>query len=141
MTETTSSKTELARHKHAFECYYALGSRRSYRVVADEFQVSPSTIKNWSRDFKWRQRIEEREAERMRVVKESPGSDLLPLAQRLLTFVQGAKGSTMRDLAEGRTKPTGKLLCDILEERIALEPGFDENGAPPVNIIIVDSDK
>ncbi|MFH1373981.1 MAG: hypothetical protein ABII79_09320 [bacterium] len=132
---------ETEQQKQAFELYYRLGLKRKYATVGEKFGKSISTIKNWSRAFNWRQRIEEREAERMRVVGESPGSDKLQLAKRLLAFVQGAQGSTMRDLAEGKTKPAGSMFCDALEERIALEPGFDENNPLPVFPIIYDPGK
>ena len=70
-------------------------------------------------------------------MEESPRSSQLEFAKKLLTIIKAALGNAMRDMVDGSTKPTGKNLGDILQARIDLEPGFDVNGAPPVNIVIV----
>lgn len=132
---------ETETHKQAFELYYGLSLKRNYAAVADQFCRSVSTIKNWSRAFNWRQRIEEREAERMRIVEESASSSQLKLTRNLLKITKAALSISMRDMLDGNTRPTGKTLCDILQKMIDLEPGFDVNGAPPVSIIIVRDDK
>ena len=132
---------ETEQNKQAFELYYGLSLKRNYAAVAKNFHKSVSTIKNWSRAFNWRQKIEEREAERLRIVEESSRSSQLEFAKNLLTIIKAALGNAMRNMVDGSTRPTGKSLCDILQARIDLEPGFNVNGAPPVNIIIVRDDE
>jgi uncharacterized protein YerC len=62
MSATKFLHTELERHHKAFEQYYALGDKRTYRQLARELGISPSTIKLWSRSFSWPQRVVERDA-------------------------------------------------------------------------------
>ena len=115
MTETRYPKTEKEHHKQAFEYFYALGSRRTYRPVASKYQVSVSTIKNWSRDFKWRLRIEERDAETTKEFAEkvkTKTADELERALKLLELIQvrGAK-----DLVDGRSKSTPNNILKAIE--------------------------
>lgn len=52
---------ETLRHKEAFEYYYKLGDKRSYPQVADKFTVSETSIKVWSANFDWKERIKKRD--------------------------------------------------------------------------------
>lgn len=115
MTETRSPKTEMERHKQAFEYFYALGSRRKYRLVASECQVSVSTIKNWSRDFRWRPRIEDRDAEITKVFAEkvkTETADALEHEIKLLDLIQ-VKGA--KDLVDGRSRSTPNNMLKATE--------------------------
>ena len=60
---------ELAKHLKAFELYYSQGFERSYDKVAKELRVTKKTIENWGKEFKWQERVAERDksdAERLR---------------------------------------------------------------------------
>ena len=52
---------ETLRHQEAFDYYYSLGEKRSYPQVSDKFTVSQTSIKKWSKAFKWQERIVERD--------------------------------------------------------------------------------
>lgn len=54
---------ETLRHKDAFEYYYTLGSKRSFRLVQSEYKVSGKTIASWSKAFNWQERIQQRDIE------------------------------------------------------------------------------
>jgi len=47
----------------AFEYYCALGRKRSYKKVAEKFEVSKKTIAEWAQKFDWQRRIEKRNRE------------------------------------------------------------------------------
>lgn len=52
---------ETLRHQEAFDYYYSLGEKRSYPQVADKFTVSRTSIKVWSKEFKWQNEIIKRD--------------------------------------------------------------------------------
>lgn len=54
-------KTERGKHGHAFEVFFALGSSRSLEEVGRRLGVSGNTIGEWSKAFRWKERIAERE--------------------------------------------------------------------------------
>lgn len=58
-TEKLSNETTA--QKEAFEIYYALGSKRSLKVVAQQAGKTERTVAGWSRSFNWRARITQRE--------------------------------------------------------------------------------
>jgi len=48
---------ETLRHKEAFEYYYSLGDKRSFKLVEGEFKVSNMSVARWSKSFNWQERI------------------------------------------------------------------------------------
>ena len=55
-------KEESPRHLQAFEVYYGLGAKRTYRDAAKQLGLSASALKLMARSFAWSARIAEREA-------------------------------------------------------------------------------
>ena len=53
--------TEREHHRRAFEAYYDLGRRRSLGKLAKKLGRPISSIKLWSREFNWQERLLERE--------------------------------------------------------------------------------
>ena len=144
MNNENCYRQENELQKQAFEMYYGLGLKRTYAVVAKAFEKSISTIKNWSRAFGWRQRIEQRNAARS--LGESAHDDVVEQTERWLKLVEVAEAWTMKYLAEGRTRPTVKELVSLIEARLALDGMLDEESdekEPPVDfhMVLVDRDK
>ena len=52
---------ETAQTLEAFEFYYGLGDKRNKQTVANQFNVSLQTIKNWSNKYNWDDRLIERD--------------------------------------------------------------------------------
>jgi len=52
---------EQAHMAEAFEYYYSLGQDRGYRKVAQQFNVSLTTVSKWAKAFNWQSRLEERD--------------------------------------------------------------------------------
>lgn len=146
MNNENRYRQENELQKQAFEMYYGLGLKRTYAAVAKAFEKSISTIKNWSRAFGWRQRIEQRNAARTQLLGESAHDDVVEQTERWLKLVEVAEAWTMKYLAEGRTKPTVKELVSLIEARLALDGMLDEESdekEPPVDLhmVLVDRDK
>ncbi len=120
MGKHKSPKTETERQKQAFEYYYALGSKRKYRLVADEFNVSPSTIKNWSRDFKWRQRLEERDAEFTKAISDKAKSDSADQLERSLKMLDLVLTKGAKDLLGGQSKSTPSNILKAVDTKMRL---------------------
>lgn len=56
-----ATKRETMRHLEAFEYYFSLGDDRTYKLVAEKFNVTPASVQRWATDFKWLMRVTERE--------------------------------------------------------------------------------
>ncbi len=122
MAKTRLVHTEREHHKQAFETYYAFGLKRSHRAVASKLGVSVSTIKNWSRSFRWRERIAERDAQVARAVANRSINDEVDHLGRNLQIVRMALVRLAKAVADGHVKMT---LGD-LDKLIRLE-GFLRN--------------
>jgi len=56
-------KTENAAHKAAFELYYAMGTDRSTKRIAEELGLAKTSVDIWSKSFGWVARVVQRDAE------------------------------------------------------------------------------
>lgn len=117
MAKTRLVHTEREHHKQAFETYYALGLKRSHRVVANKVGVSVSTIKNWSRSFRWRERIAERDAQVARAVANRSVTDEVDHLGRNLQIVRMALVRLAKAVADGQVK----MALGDLDKLIRLE--------------------
>ena len=97
-------KTERERHRQAFELYRSLGTRRSYRKVAEQFDVSTSAVKLWATKYGWQDRIREHDAEHQRQTADrllQSGTDEI---DRNLKIVRVALMKVAKAIAEGQVK-------------------------------------
>lgn len=62
---------EAEKHIHAFEAYYA---SRNIVKVSEELSVSRASLHKWKREFHWKERCEERDAE----IKEQVQAVMMP---------------------------------------------------------------
>ena len=117
MAERTRIQTEKEHNTQAFEAYYALGPKRSHSAVAKKLGVSVSTIKNWSRSFRWRERIAERDTQVAREVASRTINDSVSRQKRSLQIVQMSIVQLAKAISQGKVKMT---LAD-LDKLIRLE--------------------
>ena len=54
---------ETPKHREAFEKYYDKGHERSLGWLAGDQGVSLKTVKKWSAEFHWQERIKQRDME------------------------------------------------------------------------------
>jgi transposase len=97
---------EQDHHERAFEFYYGLGGERSYRRVAQEFQVSEGTVKLWGRSFRWKERVRERDLDIAREVAGRSLSDEVSHRERNLKILQMAMIQLAKAIVDGRVKMT-----------------------------------
>jgi hypothetical protein len=97
---------EQQHHKKAFEFYYALGENRNYGLVAREFGVSVGAVKTWGRNFAWKRRIGERDAEAARTIAERGMKDSVERGVRNLKIIEMGLLQVAKAMAEGKVKPS-----------------------------------
>jgi hypothetical protein len=122
--EQTRNESEL--QKQAFEYYYALGWKRRYAVVARKCEVSVSTIKNWSRWFRWQQRVGERDAETTRAVVAKNQASAADQRERDFKMFDLIQRKGLKDLVEGRSKVAPKDMLAAAQLRQRLEEKAQE---------------
>lgn len=121
MNDQTKHRPENAKQEAALDYYYDQGYKRTYAAVAEKFNVSIRTIKNWSHLYGWRERIDQRDIGQIRILKASLDLDASKTNERMLKLTQVAKGWTMKSLAGGKQTPTVKQLISLMKARLAAE--------------------
>ena len=141
MNKTISPSTEDGRQKHAFEFYYGLGWKRRYAPVAQELGVSVSTIKNWSRAFDWRQRVDDRDAEATRRLADRVGQQIEETQDRLLKYIAIAMNKVVKDIIESKAKTSPKDLTKLIDTRDRLlnrsQGEADSDGRPAPGRVVI----
>ncbi len=117
--EQTRNETEL--QKQAFEFYYALGWKRRYAVVARKCEVSVSTIKNWSRWFRWQHRVEELDAETTKVVVARNRASATDQRERDFKMYDLIQRMGIKNILDGRSKVGPKDVLLAAQNRQRLE--------------------
>lgn len=115
MPKTKQPPSEEERHKKAFEVFFALGDRRTYRAAATQLGVSVSALKSWNRTFGWTKRIAERDAEVVRQVTARSVSDAVTETERNLKMIRAAKNKVMKDILEGKAKSASGDLAKFIQ--------------------------
>ena len=101
---------ETARHQTAFEIYFGLGPGRSLGTVAAKLSVSAAAVKNWSREFSWQTRLEEREQAVAHVVEKKSMRTEVDRRTRNERIVEAGIVAAARAIADGKIRPT---LADL----------------------------
>jgi len=97
---------ENEKQERAFEHYAAMQGRRSLTKLAKRLGVSTSTVKAWSREFNWKERVAERDRDIATVVRTRSGNTEVESHVRNRQFVQLALVTTARQIGEGKIKAT-----------------------------------
>ena len=97
-------KTEQEHHRKAFEVYFSLGAKRSYKEVAKQMGVSPSAVKLWSKSFDWPKRLGERDAEVARRVADRALETQVNVLDRDQKIVHMALMKLAKGIADGQVK-------------------------------------
>lgn len=125
---------EQAHQEKAFEYYASLGESRSYRKVAAEFGVAPSTVKLWGKSFGWMERIKTRDIRIAREVSNRALDDEISRRERSRSIVHLALVQLAKAIAEGDVKMT---LAD-LDRMIRLEAYLCDEPESRQEIIVRD---
>lgn len=98
----SNSKPETARQKSAFEYFYSLGKERSMNKVANYFGVSISAVKAWSDKYMWAERVEERDAEIARNMKEKDEDSFIAEMEGNRKIIRAAMAEFIKKLKDGK---------------------------------------
>jgi transposase len=116
---------EQEHHKKAFEFYYSLGETRNYGKVARKFGVSVQSIKLWGQSFNWRKRVNERDAEVVRIMATKAINKEVSSRTRNLQIVQMALVRLAKAIAEDKIKMTLADLDRLIRLESFLTEGVD----------------
>lgn len=116
----TTRPKERQIQKRAFQIYHLLGSQRSYKAVAEQIGMSVSTIKNWSRKYRWRQRVQARNTHHPRKEAKHKDPAFRERLERTRKQLDTALARLTRLLKEGklRASPKDLLILQRLRERL-----------------------
>jgi len=114
---------EQENHKKAFEFYYGLGEGRNYRQVALEYGVSLGAVKLWGRNFGWKRRVGERDADVARALADQSLKDGIERTGRNRKIIEMGLVRVAQAIAEGKVKVT---MAD-LDRLIRLEEFLSED--------------
>ena len=84
-------KVETEEHKRLFEFYYALGDKRSTRQVAEELNLSPTTVRRYASAFKWTDRVKERDKQIGTIVENKLQEELEKAKEEKLSALEKLK--------------------------------------------------
>ena len=92
---------EKLKHTEAFEYYYSLGDKRNYQKVADKFQVSHTSIRKWSKNFNWKERIQQRDFQNAKELKKKTDKAIISEKANYRKIIKGAIGQFVKKLQSG----------------------------------------
>jgi len=104
MPRHSGPHTEQAHHKRAFEHYAAQGPGRKHQRTATDLGVSLAAVKAWSRSFRWKERIAERDAEATRQIADRAFATGAIETDRNLKIVHLGLLTLAKSIREGKIK-------------------------------------
>lgn len=116
---------EQEHHKKAFEYYFSMGETRNYGKVARKFGVSQQSIKLWGRSFNWKKRINERDAEVVRIMASKAIASEVSNRTRNLQIVRMALVQLAKAIADDKIKMTLADLDRLIRLESFLTDGVD----------------
>lgn len=106
-------KKEGERHRQAFFFYDSLGPARTYKKVAVQFKCSIEAVKVWSRAFRWRERIGQREREERDQLIVDKRAEILDVRKGLITL-----GKLLIEDALKRAAPIEESLREMIDKGV-----------------------
>lgn len=94
--------TESLEQAKAFDYYYTLGKDRNLKKVAKHVKKSIATVKNWSRQNKWPDRVEERDTKNATALMEKTDETLLSTKEEYRELIKKAVEKYFQDFLKGK---------------------------------------
>ena len=116
---------ELEHHKKAFEFYYSLGEKRTYKAVSKHFGFSLQSVKLWGREFAWMRKLKEREGEVARAMAARNVDSEVSNKIRNKQIIQLALVQLAKAIAEGKVKMNLSDLDRLVRLESFLDQGVD----------------
>lgn len=89
----------------AFEYYYSLGHKRTFKKVADAFYKSERTIALWAKSFNWKERIKILDAKAKMESEKQFINDIIKIRADLLKIAEATLAKYVENLKKGEVKP------------------------------------
>tara|TARA_R100000808_G_C2115447_1_gene128232 strand:- start:451 stop:1059 length:609 start_codon:yes stop_codon:yes gene_type:complete len=89
---------------YAFNFYYSMGSRRSYKKVAEMFNVDVALVKQWASDLNWRMRVTETDMDMRRKVNNELMGELQSIKVKYKRMILNLLDTAFDDILEGDLK-------------------------------------
>jgi len=116
---------ETQLHKDAFEHYYSLDYERSYAKVAMKFGRSAKTVEKWGAEFKWQDRVDQRESDRRKkAAEQSAVENEVDWITRNLRIVKRFIYEHAKNVDKMKLSP--KTLVDLITLESKLRTGYDQ---------------
>lgn len=96
-------KKETEAQKQAFDLYYSMGAKRSLEAVASACNKSTRTIGEWSRQFKWKDRIVQKEIEET-AEKGSTANAVIDAKAEYRQIIRALVATFVKDYKQGKIK-------------------------------------
>lgn len=139
----------------AWEAYWALGSSRSLRKLAEQSGTKLSQLADWSGKYRWQERVLERQREEIAAAREAARKEAAALARRRLRNAQlmqevGVTILAKADIAQFNTDAARELIAQaktLIEagmkaERLEVgEPSAILDLAPKKSLAEMDDDE
>lgn len=93
---------ETPRQKLAFQYFYELGKDRTYGKVCDKFGVSRAAVKAWADKYMWAERVEEKDAEVAREMKEKDEDVFIAEMEKNRRVIKASIEDFVKKLKEGK---------------------------------------
>ena len=94
-------KVAEIKHLDAFEFYYSLGSARTYEQVAQEFNKSEKTIRNWGYVEKWAEEIKLRDLEALKEARRKSVKERVSKSIKYQKIIDASIGKYIEGLKNG----------------------------------------
>lgn len=114
-------RVETEEHKQLFEYYYAMGEKRSTKRVAEELNLSPTTVRRYASAFKWTERVKDRDKKIGTIVDRKLQEELEKAKEEQLSALEQLKRRSEEIIAkteeEIKTKTAMERSLDNLIEQ------------------------
>ena len=134
MSKQRHQRTEQENHRKAFETYYALGEKRSYRQIAQQLGISLPTIKNRARTFRWQDRVAVRDADGARRMADRTLQETAADQQRNRKIVEMALSKLARAILDGSVKMQLSDLDRLIRLQTFLNERRNEKSGRPETV-------
>jgi len=132
---------ETSMQKGAFRIYWDLGDKRSYAAVAEILGMSVSTIKRWSRQFAWGQRLKNWMYWKSMDRPEGNDDPELKQVEDAIKSLDIAISRILRQFVDSDIKASGRDVLSLqrLEQRISkiLDCQLDLSGTRQRAVVIL----
>ena len=107
------TKQESYRQKQAFEFYYNLKGRRTFKPVAEEFEVSEQSVSNWCKRYNWEQRVIDRDFENAQKAAKEQNIDAGDIIHDLVYLISQYKNVMLYQMYKDKMKLPKGFLKDL----------------------------